>query len=112
MEQNKIDMFIDAMSEKFPSEKLMLMRDQLEKIDDSRLIVIQSIDYKDPTTLLIISIFVGHWGIDRFMLGQTGLGVGKLLTCGGLGVWTVIDWFTIKQATKEYNYQRFLQVAV
>jgi len=112
MEQNKIDMFIAAMSEKFPSEKLMLMRDQLEKIDDSRLIVIQSIDYKDPTTLLIISIFVGHWGIDRFMLGQTGLGVGKLLTCGGLGVWTVIDWFTIKQATKEYNYQRFLQVAV
>ena len=112
MEQNKIDMFIASMGQKFPSDKLMLMSSQLEKLDDSRLIVIQSIDYKDPTTLLIISIFVGHWGVDRFMLGQTGLGVGKLLTCGGFGIWTIIDWFTIKDATKDYNYQKFIQVAI
>ena len=111
MEQNRIDMFIASMGEKFPGEKLMLMSDQLSKIEDNKLIVIQSMDYKDPTTLLIISIFVGHLGIDRFMLGQTGLGIGKLLTCGGFGIWTIIDWFTIKNATKEYNYQKFLQVA-
>ena len=90
----------------------MLMSSQLEKLDDSRFLVIQSIDYKDPTTLLIISIFVGHWGVDRFMIGQTGLGIGKLLTCGGFGIWTIIDWFTIKEATKEYNYQKFIQVAI
>jgi TM2 domain-containing membrane protein YozV len=111
MEQNRIDMFIASMGEKFPGEKLMLMSDQLSKLDDNKLIVIQSLDYKDPTTLLIISIFVGHLGIDRFMLGQTGLGIGKLLTCGGFGIWTIIDWFSIKTATKEYNYQKFLQVA-
>ena len=112
MEQNKIDMFIASMGQKFPSDKLMLMSSQLEKLDDSRFLVIQSIDHKDPTTLLIISIFVGQWGVDRFMIGQTGLGVGKLLTCGGFGIWTIIDWFTIKDATKEYNYQKFIQVAI
>ena len=112
MEQNKIDLFIASMGEKFPGYKLMLIRDQLERVDDSRLIVIQSVEYKDPTTLLIISIFVGHLGIDRFMLGQTGLGIAKLLTCGGFGFWTIIDWFTIKNDTKELNYQRFLQVAI
>lgn len=111
MEQNRIDMFIASMGEKFPGDKLMLMSDQLSKLDDNKLIVIQSLDYKDPTTLLIISIFVGHLGIDRFMLGQTGMGIGKLLTCGGFGIWTIIDWFSIKSATKEYNYQKFLQVA-
>lgn len=111
MEQNKIDMFIASMGSKFPSEKLMLMRNQLEKVDDSKLMVIQSIEYKDPTTLLIVSILIGGLGIDRFMLGQTGMGIGKLLTCGGVGIWSIIDWFSIKKATKELNYQKFSQVA-
>ena len=110
MDQNKIDMFIASMGTKFPSEKLMLMRNQLEKVDDNKLMVIQSIEYKDPTTLLIVSILIGGLGIDRFMLGQTGMGIGKLLTCGGVGIWTIIDWFSIKKATKELNYQKFSQV--
>jgi len=112
MEQNRVDMFIASMSEKFPSEKLMLIRDQLSRLDDNKLSVIQSVDYKNPTTLLIVSIFLGYLGIDRFMLGQAGLGVGKLLTCGGLGIWTLIDWFLIMGATKDINYQKFSQVAI
>lgn len=111
MEQNKIDMFTATMSNKFPSEKLMLMRNQLEKVDDNKFMVIQSLEYKDPTTILIVSILVGSLGIDRFMLGQTGMGIGKLLTCGGGGIWTIIDWFTIKKATQELNFQKFSQVA-
>jgi TM2 domain-containing membrane protein YozV len=111
MEQSKIEMFIASMGSKFPSEKLMLMRSQLEKIDDSKLMVIQSIQYKDTTTLLLVSLFIGSLGIDRFMLGQTGLGVAKLLTCGGMGVWTIIDWFTVMGRTRENNYQKFTQVA-
>jgi TM2 domain-containing membrane protein YozV len=112
MDQNKIDMFIASMGTKFPSEKLMLIRNQLEKVDDNKLMVIQSVEYKDPTTLLIVSILIGSLGIDRFMLGQTGMGIGKLLTCGGVGIWTIIDWFLIKKATKELNYQKFSQVAI
>jgi len=112
MHQNKIDMFIASMGTKFPSEKLMLIRNQLEKVDDNKLMVIQSVEYKDPTTLLIVSILIGSLGIDRFMLGQTGMGIGKLLTCGGVGIWTIIYWFLIKKATKELNYQKFSQVAI
>ena len=43
----------------------------------------------------------GYLGIDRFLIGDTGLGIAKLLTCGGLGVWTIIDWFLIMGATSE-----------
>lgn len=111
MEQNKIEMFVASMATKFPSEKLMLMRSQLEKVDDSKLPIIQSIQYKDPTIFLIISLFVGSLGVDRFMLGETGLGVAKLLTCGGMGIWTIIDWFTIMNKARELNYQKFIQVA-
>lgn len=111
MEQSRIDMFIAVMGNKFPGEKLMLIRNQLEKVDNSQLSVIQSVDYKDPTTLLIISIFLGGLGIDRFVLGQTGMGIGKLLTCGGMGIWTIIDWFLIRDQAKELNFQKFSQVA-
>ena len=112
MEQNRIEMFIATMSDKFPAEKLMLIRDQLSRLDDSKLPIIQSVEYKNPTTLLIISIFLGGFGVDRFMLGQTGLGVAKLLTCGGMGIWSIVDWFTVMARTKELNFRKFIQVAV
>ena len=41
-------------------------------------------DAKDPTTLLVISLFLGGLGVDRFVLGQTVLGLLKLFTAGGI----------------------------
>ena len=111
MEQNKIDMFIATSADKFPSEKIGILHSQLEKIDDKKFLSIQSADYKSPTTLLIVSIFLGGLGVDRFMLGQTGMGIGKLLTCGGLGIWALIDIFLIMKATKEKNFFTFTQIA-
>jgi hypothetical protein len=40
---------------------------------------------------LILAILIGGLGIDRFYLGHIGLGIVKLLTLGGCGVWTIID---------------------
>ncbi len=49
----------------------------------------------DYVTMLLVSFFLGSLGIDRCMLGQTGLGIGKLLTFGGCGVWALIDFILI-----------------
>jgi hypothetical protein len=46
---------------------------------------------KEWLVALLLSVFLGHFGVDRFYVGDIGLGVLKLLTCGGFFVWFVID---------------------
>ena len=58
---------------------------------------------KDPTAALLLSIFLGVLGVDRFYVGDIGLGVAKLLTGGGFFIWVIIDWFLIRDATAAKN---------
>lgn len=47
---------------------------------------------------LVMSIFFGTLGVDRFIMGHIGLGILKLITAGGFGIWWLVDVILI--ATK------------
>lgn len=53
------------------------------------------VSQKNMAIASILSFFFGGLGIDRFYLGNIGLGVCKLLTLGGLGVWSLVDFLYI-----------------
>ena len=78
---NFTDSFLSANTGSFPSEQLPSLRQRLSQLDDSQANqVIAAANIKNPTTALILSIFLGGFGVDRFYIGNTGLGIGKLLT--------------------------------
>jgi TM2 domain-containing membrane protein YozV len=111
MDAQKVDMFMMMNSKFFESYHLNAIRERLLLIDDAKWGIIQTLQFKDPTTALIISLLGGQLGIDRFYIGDTGMGIGKLLTCGGLGIWAIIDWFLIMGATREKNMEMFQSVS-
>ncbi|KYK25610.1 hypothetical protein AYK26_05720 [Euryarchaeota archaeon SM23-78] len=54
---------------------------------------------------LVMSILFGGLGVDRFMMGQVGWGILKLITLGGLGIWWLIDWILIATKYKFKNVE-------
>ena len=110
MDTNKIYMFFVANGKKLPAEKAVLIREKMAQIDDSRYATISSVELKDPTTMLLVSIFLGELGVDRFMLGETGMGILKLLTAGLCGILWLIDLIGITKKVKEYNYNELMKI--
>ncbi len=112
MEAQKVDMYIMANGKYFESHQVMHVRERLLQMPDEKWGLLQTIQLKDPTTMLIVSLLGGGLGIDRFMVGDTGLGVAKLLTCGGLGIWSIVDWFMIQGIAREKNFEKLQPLLV
>ena len=109
-EQNQIDKFIAEKGDFFPSESIYKMKKILSKMDEERLEMVTNLKYKRPIYILLFSMFLGEFGIDRVLLGQTLYGVLKMITGGGCLIWWLIDLFKIVGITKEVNYQKFMSV--
>ena len=104
--------FLLENQKKFNTADIMTIKQQLDLMSDKQIFMINSVDFKDPTVALVFSVLVGVLGIDRFYIGDTGLGVLKLITGGGLGVWWLVDMFVISDKTKKNNVKQFQETLV
>ena len=111
MNKSQIDQLMMMYGSKIPSSSYYMICDRLEQMDwpTANMICIRM---KDPTISLILSIFVGCFGVDRFYMGDIGLGVFKLITCGGFGLWWLIDLFLVMDSTKEKNAMMLMNGAI
>lgn len=110
MTDQDINTFFIANARYFRPEAMPLIKSSLERADQSKRDIAVLQQFKDPTMLIIVSLLFGGWGVDRFMLGQVGLGLLKLFTFGGFGIWMIVDWFTTMGRTREMNQRTLMAV--
>ena len=110
MEKSKIDLYLTTNAKYFEPTAIPIIRQKLESASDDTFLTLQATELKDPTTVLLVSIFLGYLGIDRFLIGDVGIGILKLLTCGVCGILTIIDWFTISKKTKQLNISKISMI--
>ena len=109
MDHSKVDEIFVAYEKMIKDDKKLIFRNALKEADDSKYNMVNSVDLLSPTRTLLISIFLGGLGIDRFFVGDIGLGFAKLffnwLT---LGIWGVIDIFVCYQRAKDKNFLKLM----
>lgn len=100
-----VNQYLMANGRYFRERDLAELQDMLSQATPMQREALVLKSFKSPVLLLVLSLFFGGFGVDRFLVGDILLGVLKLLTLGGLGIWTLIDWFLIMGRTKDLNKQ-------
>lgn len=85
---------------------LDFLKGDLESLSKEELKIFMETNFVNPNVNFAVSILTNVLGVDRFVIGQTDIGLLKLLTAGGIGIWAIIDWFQIKELTQEYNFNK------
>lgn len=111
MTQDKIQQIMMQFEDKIPQDKKYILIKELEAIPDEKANSLLYANLHKPTEILLFSIFLGGFGVDRFMMGDTTLGVCKLLfgwlTCG---IWPLVDIFLSYNESKEKNFNTIMQL--
>lgn len=112
MEQSSV-LLMNLMSswrDKIPEHQVFIIQQQLEGIDEQSLYALTTLSLKDPIIGLVLGIFFGFFGVDRFYKGDIGLGIVKLLLCWlTLGIWWAIDLYLVWHGIKNDNVQKIAQ---
>ncbi len=108
--EKDVNMLLATYGKYFPESSLMQIREIFENMDEKQIGMLACLQFKDPITVLILSLLGGYLGIDRFYLGDTVLAVIKLLTCGGFGLWMLIDLFLVMDAARQENLKKLMRI--
>ena len=133
MENESLKIWAMSKQDFFPQDMWEPLRGKLDKMPaDNADAVARTINLKNPSTTLLMSIFLGAFGIDRFILGDVGIGLLKLIASSvswvlgfvfapfpfGVGlilhlaplVGWVVDIFLCRKKTREVNYATIMKM--
>ena len=111
MTEANVRQVMTLVSGKVPEEKMLVLKSKLTNASDDKIDEIMCLKLRNPVSVLLFSLFLGGFGIDRFIIGDTGLGVAKLLVGGlTLGIWPFIDIFISHKKAKEKNFNNIMQL--
>ena len=99
MEKQKIDFYFTVNHKYFAPEQLSFLREKMTSASDERYLVLTCLELRDPSVMQIVSLLLGAMGLDRFMLGETGM-----------GVLMIMDWFSVQKRAKEYNFKKVMEI--
>ncbi len=106
MQQNQVNMWLSMNAENFRQQDLFFVKNTLESMPDDCIMYLSGASFQKPSTIFIIAFFLG-W--ERFFIGSIGLGILKIITIYGLGIWWLIDVITANSRAKKYNLKQFQQ---
>lgn len=117
MEKNKVHAIMMQYRDLIDPENLPTLKNALERVDDSVYEELLLVPTKSPITTILLSVFCGGFGVDRFYLGDVGLGVTKLLlitllaipTFGLISIWSLLDIYFCYRKAKEINFKNVMQ---
>jgi hypothetical protein len=104
----KADIYFMTNQKFFPAEKLYAVKEKLDSMTDEQIQRLMFVQMKDPTTYLLVSIFIGQLGVDRFLMNDIGMGILKLLTGGLCGILWIYDMVTIQDKVRGMNFDLFM----
>ncbi len=108
---NQTIAFISQWSDSIPDGSGLMLQDRLAKLDEDKIPALAAITLKSPIVGLILGLFLGYFGADRFYKGDIGLGVLKIISMFFLVgfIWMFIDLFLVWKGIKEDNLKKISQ---
>ena len=103
--ENRYEGFF-VIEKRISKEQFTQIQDKLKKVSFEKACLIgRNKDYYDSFAMIITSVLLGYLGIDRFVLGQIGIGILKFLTFGGASCWWIIDIFRMPALVRAKNFK-------
>ena len=117
------DAFLPLVQDKLPKNDtiaIMTLREKFEKLDESKKQEVVNqlplLNLKSPALVFWVgNILFGNFGVARFMIGDTGLGVVRIILTiitGGIvsSIWTFVDLFIVGKKLRNQNFQKIMQI--
>ncbi|CAM3451283.1 NINE protein [Helicobacter labetoulli] len=108
---NQTAIFLSQWNDSIPEGSGLMLQSRLEKLDESKVSSLAMVSLKSPIIGLILGLFFGALGIDRFYKGDIGLGILKFLSIFiFIGIfWALADLYFVWQGIKKDNLNKINQ---